>query len=77
MISTMGYAQALRSPRQSDERLLSLDAPRRFGMFWIFGGKEIVLAVLLALYKKTGSFAGSELCGLIRRSHSDDPLVRS
>ena len=41
--STMGEAQKLDAPLQADQRLLSLDALRGFDMFWIIGGKEIVL----------------------------------
>jgi predicted acyltransferase len=40
----MGQTQKLDAPLQADKRLLSLDALRGFDMFWIIGGKEIVLA---------------------------------
>src|SRR5689334_2667525 len=39
----MEPTQPLGSPQQSAERLLSLDALRGFDMFWIIGGKDIVL----------------------------------
>ena len=40
----MAESQPRNSPLRSDGRLLSLDALRGFDLFWIIGGKEIVLA---------------------------------
>src|SRR5262245_35951361 len=39
----MAESRTLEPTAQEDKRLLSLDALRGFDMFWIIGGKEIIL----------------------------------
>jgi len=50
--------QASASPKASSaQRLMSVDALRGFDMFWIIGGKELVLGAILLLHKPIPEWA--------------------